>query len=119
VRSLPHGADDGFAGCFVAWRSRTPGVGVAWAPTLGLRLDLRVDGLGRPVRAPGDGHRGSVFAYGAAYLPWHLAHDGRPQAESRRFWPWMAHTVGFREAVVASVFYVGDGVVFGLIAGLD
>jgi hypothetical protein len=31
----------------------------------------------------------------------------------------MAHTVGFREAVVASVFYVGDGVVFGLIAGLD
>src|SRR3712207_4503556 len=37
--------------------------------------------------------------------------------------PGHAHTVGFREAVVASVFYVsvalGFGVVFGLIAGWD
>jgi tellurite resistance protein TerC len=37
--------------------------------------------------------------------------------------PGHAHTVGFREAVVASVFYVGVavafGVIFGLIAGWD
>jgi tellurite resistance protein TerC len=37
--------------------------------------------------------------------------------------PGQAHTVGFREAVIASVFYVsvaiGFGVVFGLIAGWD
>jgi hypothetical protein len=67
---------------------RHPGVDVAWAPTLGLRLDLRVDGLGalHGLLATRPGH---------------------------------AHTVGFREAVVASVFYVGVGVVFGLIAGLD
>ena len=30
-----------------------------------------------------------VFAYGAAYLPRHLAHEDRPAAEARRFWPWM------------------------------
>ena len=62
---------------------------VPWAPTLGLRLDLRVDGLGALYGLLATGIGAAVFAYGAAYLPWHLAHDGRPQAESRRFWPWM------------------------------
>jgi hypothetical protein len=42
-----------------------------------------------------------------------------PSTGSWRRGPGHAHTVGFREAVVASVFYVGVGVVFGLIAGLD
>lgn len=31
----------------------------------------------------------AVLLYAVAYLPLHLAHDGRPAREARRFWPWM------------------------------
>ena len=64
-------------------------IDVAWAPSLDLRLDLALDGLGILYALLATGIGAAVFAYGAAYLPWHLEHEGRPQTEARRFWPWM------------------------------
>ena len=52
----------GFAACFVAWRSGAPGLDVPWAPTLGLRLDLRVDGLGALYGLLATGIGATVFA---------------------------------------------------------
>ena len=116
----------GFAGIFVAWRSGTPGVDLSWAPTLGLRLDLRVDGLGALYGLLATGIGAAVFAYGAAYLPWHLAHDGRSQAESRRFWPWMvlfmASMVGLasaRDLVLLFVFFDLTAVASYFLIGFD
>jgi multicomponent Na+:H+ antiporter subunit A len=62
---------------------------VPWAPTLGIRLQVALDGLGTTYALLAAGIGLLVFVYGAAYLPRHLAHEGRPAAEARRFWPWM------------------------------
>ena len=67
---------------------------VPWAPTLGLRLDLALDGLGVLYALLATGIGAAVFTYGAAYLPWHLAHEDRPAREDRRFWPWMVLFMG-------------------------
>lgn len=116
----------GFAGCFVAWQSGTPGVDVSWAPTLDLRLDLRMDGLGALYGLLTTGIGAAVFAYGAAYMPWHLEHGGRPQAEARRFWPWMvvfmASMVGLasaRDLVLLFVFFDLTAVASYFLIGFD
>ena len=36
----------------------------------------------------------AVFVFGAAYLPWHLEHEGRPAQEAPRFWPGMVLFMG-------------------------
>jgi multicomponent Na+:H+ antiporter subunit A len=79
----------GFAACLVGWLAGGGSVDVAWAPTLDLRLDLALDGLGALYALLATGIGTIVFAYGAAYLPLHLEHEGRAAAEGRRFWPWM------------------------------
>jgi multicomponent Na+:H+ antiporter subunit A len=66
------------------WRVSLP-----WAPTLGVRFELALDGLSVLYALLASGIGLLVFAYGAAYLPRHLAHEQRPATESRRFWPWM------------------------------
>jgi multicomponent Na+:H+ antiporter subunit A len=65
-----------------------------WAPTLGLRLDLALDGLGSLYALLATGIGVAVFAYAIAYMPWHLDHEGRPRAEAARFWAWMAIFMG-------------------------
>jgi hypothetical protein len=78
-------AAGGFAACLVGWLAGGVAVDLPWAPTLGLRLDLALDGLGALYALLATGIGAAVFAYGAAYLPWHLEHDGRPAAlELRR-----------------------------------
>jgi multicomponent Na+:H+ antiporter subunit A len=62
-------------------------VDLPWAPTLGLRLDLALDGLGGLYGVLATGIGALVFAYGAAYLPLHLDHEHRPAVEGWRFWP--------------------------------
>lgn len=84
----------GFVAVLVAWLSGGGTIDVAWAPSLGLRLDLALDGLGALYALLATGIGVVVFAFGAAYLPWHLAHEGRPAEEARRFWPWMVLFMG-------------------------
>jgi multicomponent Na+:H+ antiporter subunit A len=64
-------------------------IDVPWVPALGLRLEFALDGLAVIYCLLASGIGFLVFAYGAAYLPRHLAHGHRPAAEARRFWPWM------------------------------
>ncbi|HET6547024.1 MAG TPA: hydrogen gas-evolving membrane-bound hydrogenase subunit E [Solirubrobacter sp.] len=99
---------------------------VAWAPTLGLRLDLALDGLGGLYGLLATGIGAVVFAYGATYLPWHLDHEGRPQSEARRFWPWMvvfmASMVGLacaRDLILLFVFFDLTAVASYFLIGFD
>jgi multicomponent Na+:H+ antiporter subunit A len=79
----------GFAACMVGWRTGGASIDLPWVPTLGLRLDLSLDGLGALYGLLATGIGAAVFAYGAGYLPLHLEHEGRPRSEAWRFWPWM------------------------------
>ena len=65
----------GFAACLAAWLAGGVSVDVAWAPTLGLRLDLSLDGLGALYALLATGIGTVVFAYASAYLPLHLEHE--------------------------------------------
>src|SRR3954453_6502935 len=78
-----------FAAVLVALASGGASLDVPWAPTLGLRLDLSLDGLGVLYSLLATGIGAAVFTFGSAYLPWHLAHEGRSVREDRRFWAWM------------------------------
>ncbi|HST63965.1 MAG TPA: proton-conducting transporter membrane subunit, partial [Mycobacteriales bacterium] len=80
----------GFGALLAGWLAGGWTVSLPWAPTLGLRLDFTLDGLGALYALLATGIGALVFAYGTAYLPQHLAHEGRPAAERWRFWPWMA-----------------------------
>jgi len=86
-----------FAAVALAWTGGGGEINVPWAPTLGLRIQLALDGLAALYALLATGIGVLVFAYGAAYLPAHLAHGGRPASDARRFWPWM---VAFMVAMV-------------------
>jgi len=64
-------------------------VDVAWAPTLGLRLHLELDGLAALYALLATGIGLLVFVYATGYMPRHLRAEGRPAADGRRFWFWM------------------------------
>src|SRR4051812_35931321 len=86
-----------FAGVVGAWRAGGVAVDLPWAPTLGIRFELALDGFAVLYALLATGIGVLVFAYGSAYLPAHLRHQGRPLSEARRFWPWM---VVFMSAMV-------------------
>ena len=115
-----------FAALLAGWLSGGGSVDVAWAPTLGLRLDLALDGLGALYALLASGIGAVVFVYGAAYLPRHLAHDGRPASEGWRFWPWMvlfmASMVGLacaRDLILLFVFFDLTAVASYFLIGFD
>jgi multicomponent Na+:H+ antiporter subunit A len=83
-----------FGLCLAGWLAGGVSVDIPWAPTLGIRLEFALDGLGALYALLATGIGALVFAYGAAYLPWHLEQDGRPQREALRFWPWMVLFMG-------------------------
>src|SRR5690242_12450244 len=116
----------GFAAFLAGWLSGGGAVDVAWAPTLGLRLDLALDGLAVLYGLLATGIGAVVFAYGAAYLPWHLRHEGRTQAEARRFWPWMVLFMGAmvvlacaRDLILLFVFFDLTAVASYFLIGFD
>lgn len=78
-----------FVACLAGWLAGGGSVELAWAPTLGLHIDLAFDGLATLYSLLATGIGALVFAYGAGYLPWHLEHVGRPAHDAWRFWPWM------------------------------
>ncbi len=79
-----------FAGGLIWWEAGGGSIDAPWAPALDVRLAFSLDGLAATYVLLASGVGTAVFAYALRYLPLHLAHDGRPQAEARRFWPWMA-----------------------------
>jgi multicomponent Na+:H+ antiporter subunit A len=83
-----------FALCVWAWSSRAGGVDLAWAPTLGLRAHFEMDGLGALYSLLATGIGVVVFAYAAAYLPRHLAHQNRPDNDAPRFFAWLVVFMG-------------------------
>jgi multicomponent Na+:H+ antiporter subunit A len=120
------GAVTGFAASLAGWLAGGWSVDVAWAPTLDLRLDLALDGLGALYALLATGIGTVVFAYGAAYLPLHLEHRRRPAAEGRRFWAWMtvfmvsmAGLACARDLVLLFVFFDLTAVASYFLIGFD
>ena len=116
----------GFAAVLIAWLAGGTAIDVSWAPTLGLRLDLALDGLGALYALLATGIGLAVFVYGAAYLPWHLEHERRPAREARRFWAWMvlfmASMVALacaRDLVLLFVFFDLTAVASYFLIGFD
>jgi multicomponent Na+:H+ antiporter subunit A len=115
-----------FVACLVGWLTGGGVVDLPWAPTLGLRLDLALDGLGALYALLATGIGALVFAFGAAYLPWHLSHERRPGREARRFWPWMVLFMGSmvglacsRDLVLLFVFFDLTAVASYFLIGFD
>jgi multicomponent Na+:H+ antiporter subunit A len=78
-----------FVACLAVWLAGGGAIDVAWAPTLGLRLEFALDGLGALYALLATGIGALVFAYGAGYMPWHLERERRQADDAWRFWPWM------------------------------
>jgi multicomponent Na+:H+ antiporter subunit A len=74
-----------FAATLTLWRRGGGGFDTAWLPSWDARLAFRLDGLGALYTVLATGIGVAVFTYAGAYLPRHLEHEGRPQAEGRRF----------------------------------
>jgi multicomponent Na+:H+ antiporter subunit A len=115
-----------FVAILIGWLAGGATLTIPWAPTLGLHVDLALDGLGALYALLATGIGFLVFAYGAAYLPAHLAHEGRPGAEARRFWPWrvlfMAAMVGLamaRDLILLFVFFDLTAVASYFLIGFD
>jgi multicomponent Na+:H+ antiporter subunit A len=105
-----------FAAVLVGLAAGGASVDVPWAPTLGLRLDLALDGLGVLYALLATGIGMAVFAFGAVYLPWHLEHEGRPASEARRFWPWIVLFMGAMVGLACARDLVSMFVFFDLTA---
>jgi multicomponent Na+:H+ antiporter subunit A len=76
------------------WLAGDWAVDMAWAPTLGLRLEFRFDGLAALYAFLAAGIGLLVFIYSTGYLPRHLEHQDRPATDGRRFWAWMTLFMG-------------------------
>jgi multicomponent Na+:H+ antiporter subunit A len=120
------GAGVAFAACLAGWLAGGGAVDLPWVPALGLRLNLAFDGLAALYALLATGIGAVVFAYGTAYLPRHLAHEGRPASDARRFWPWMvlfmAAMVGLacaRDLVLLFVFFDLTAVASYFLIGFD
>ena len=105
-----------FVACLVGWLVGGFEVDLPWAPTLGIRLEFALDGLGALYALLATGIGALVFAYGAAYLPWHLGHERRPATEGRRFWAWMVLFMGSMVGLAFSLDLVLLFVFFDLTA---
>ncbi len=118
------GAAAGFGALLLAWHRGGGELDLPWAPTLGLRLAFELDGLALLYGLLATGIGLAVVLYSRAYLPAHLAHQGRSRDEEARFYGllalFMASMVGLAAAqdmvliflfwdltAVASYFLIG------------
>jgi multicomponent Na+:H+ antiporter subunit A len=109
-----------------AWSAGGVSVDSAWAPTWGLRLSFELDGLAAEYGLLAAGIGVLVFAYASAYVPRHLAHQGRPRREEARLHAAMAlflvSMVGLATAqdlVLLFVFWDLTAVASWLLIGFD
>jgi multicomponent Na+:H+ antiporter subunit A len=79
-----------FVATLALWLRGGGGFDTAWLPSWDARLAFRLDGLGALYALLATGIGVAVFSYATAYLPRHLEHEGRPQADGRRFHALMA-----------------------------
>jgi multicomponent Na+:H+ antiporter subunit A len=79
-----------FVAVLGAWLAGGGGFDIAWLPTWDARLAFRLDGLGALYALLATGIGVAVFTYATAYVPRHLEHEQRPQADGRRFHALMA-----------------------------
>ncbi|HET8784463.1 MAG TPA: proton-conducting transporter membrane subunit [Candidatus Limnocylindrales bacterium] len=84
------------------WRAGDWAIDLPWAPTIGLRLEFRFDGLAALYAFLAAGIGLLVFIYSTAYVPRHLDHEGRPPSDARRFWMWMTLFMGSMIGLAAS-----------------
>src|SRR4029453_11202704 len=89
------------------WRRGGGGFDTAWLPSWDARLAFRLDGLGALYAVLATGVGVAVFAYATAYVPRHLEHEGRPQAEGRRFHALMVLFVFWDLPAITSYFLIG------------
>ena len=68
----------------VGWLAGGGGIDVPWAPTWDLRLAFELDGLAALYGVLAAGIGVLVFVYASAYVPRHLAHQGRSRREEAR-----------------------------------
>jgi multicomponent Na+:H+ antiporter subunit A len=68
------------------WFSGGGTVDVAWVPNWGLRFTLSLDGLATLYALLATGIACAVLVYSMRYLPLHLEHEDRPEADGVRFY---------------------------------
>ncbi|HYI24912.1 MAG TPA: hypothetical protein VD767_05835, partial [Thermomicrobiales bacterium] len=88
------------------------GIDAEWAPTLGVRFTLELDGLARLYALLATGIGLAVVIYASSYLPSHLRHQHRSDRELPRFFAFlllfMAAMVGLvmaQDAILMFVFW--------------
>ncbi|HLL38915.1 MAG TPA: proton-conducting transporter membrane subunit, partial [Rubrobacteraceae bacterium] len=83
-----------FCATAFAWYRGGGSVDFAWAPTWDLRFAVAVDGLATLYALLATGVGFLVLVYSSRYLPLHLEHRGRPEAEGTRFYAFMLLFMG-------------------------
>jgi multicomponent Na+:H+ antiporter subunit A len=86
----------------IGWLAGDWLIDLPWAPSIGLRIELRFDGLAALYAFLATGIGLLVFAYSTGYMPRHLEHQARPAAHARRFWAWMVVFMGAMVGLAAS-----------------
>lgn len=115
-----------FVATWVAWEAGGLAVDLPWAPAWDLRLSLELDGLALLYALLAAGIGAVVFAYASAYVPRHLAHEGRPRREEARlhaamvlFLVSMLGLVLSRDLILLFVFWDLTAVASWLLIGFD
>ncbi|HWV87592.1 MAG TPA: hydrogen gas-evolving membrane-bound hydrogenase subunit E [Capillimicrobium sp.] len=115
-----------FVATWVAWEAGGFEVDLPWAPVWDLRLSLELDGLALLYAVLAAGIGAVVFAYASAYVPRHLAHQGRPRGEEARlhgamvlFLVSMLGLVLARDLILLFVFWDLTAVASWLLIGFD
>ena len=115
-----------FAAVLGIWLAGGGGIDVPWAPTWDLRLAFELDGLAALYGLLAAGIGILVFVYASAYVPRHLAHQGRPRHEEARlhaamvlFLVSMLGLATAQDLIVLFVFWDLTAVASWLLIGFD
>lgn len=108
------------------WLAGGAAVDVTWAPTWNLRLAFELDGLAALYGLLASGIGVLVFVYASAYVPRHLAHQGRSRREEARlhgamvlFLISMLGLATARDLIALFVFWDLTAVASWLLIGFD
>ncbi|HEV2820843.1 MAG TPA: hydrogen gas-evolving membrane-bound hydrogenase subunit E [Solirubrobacteraceae bacterium] len=120
-------AGAGFVALLWLWLAGGGGeVDASWAPTLDMRLHLRLDGLAAMYALMATGLAVPVFLFAWRYLPHHLAEQGRTLREQPRFYAllglFMIAMVGLalaQDLILLFVFWDLTAVASYLLIGYD